>query len=34
MLARIRVNVIESLNRARGEAAETIHHLFMSKLNG
>ena len=22
------------MNRARGEAAETIHHLFMAKLKG
>ncbi len=34
MLARIRVNVIEGVNCARGQAAETIHHLFMAKLKG
>ena len=27
-------NKIEGVNRSRGEAAETIHHLFMSKLKG
>ena len=27
-------NAIEGVNRARGEAAETIHHLFMAKLKG
>jgi four helix bundle protein len=27
-------NKIEGVNRARGEAAETIHHLFMAKLKG
>jgi len=25
---------IEGVNRARGEAAETIHHLFMAKIKG
>ena len=25
---------IEGVNRARGEAAETIHHLFMTKIKG
>ncbi|MBW2641753.1 MAG: four helix bundle protein [Deltaproteobacteria bacterium] len=27
-------NKIEGVNCARGEAAETIHHLFMAKLKG
>ena len=27
-------NKIEGVNRARGEAAETIHHLFMAELKG
>jgi four helix bundle protein len=27
-------NKIEGVNRARGEAAETIHHLFMARLKG
>ena len=27
-------NKIEGLNRSRGEAAETIHHLYMAKLKG
>jgi len=27
-------NKIEGVNRSRGEAAETIHHLFISKLKG
>lgn len=27
-------NKIEGVNRGRGEAAETIHHLFMAKLKG
>ena len=27
-------NKIEGVNRTRGEAAETIHHLFMAKLKG
>ena len=27
-------NKIEGVNRARGESAETIHHLFMAKLKG
>ena len=27
-------NKIEGVNRARGEAAETIHHFFMAKLKG
>lgn len=27
-------NKIEGVNRARGEAAETIHHMFMAKLKG
>ena len=27
-------NKIEGVNRARGETAETIHHLFMAKLKG
>jgi four helix bundle protein len=27
-------NKIEGVNRARGEAAETIHHLFIAKLKG
>jgi four helix bundle protein len=27
-------NKIEGFNRSRGEAAETIHHLFMAKLKG
>ena len=27
-------NKIEGVNRSRGEASETIHHLFMSKLKG
>ena len=26
-------NKIEGINRSRGEAAETIHHLFMATLN-
>ena len=28
------LNKIGGVNRARGEAAETIHHLFMAKLKG
>jgi four helix bundle protein len=28
------LNKIEAVNRSRGEAAETIHHLFMAKLKG
>ena len=27
-------NKIEGVNRARGESAETIHHLFMARLKG
>ena len=27
-------NKIEGVNRSRGEASETIHHLFIAKLNG
>ncbi len=27
-------NKIEGINRSRGEAAETIHHLFMAHLKG
>jgi len=27
-------NKIEGINRSRGEAGETIHHLFMAKLKG
>jgi four helix bundle protein len=27
-------NKIEGANRSRGEAAETIHHLYMAKLKG
>jgi len=27
-------NKIEGVNRSRGEAGETIHHLFMAKLKG
>ena len=27
-------NKIEGVNRSRGEAAETLHHLFMAKLKG
>jgi len=27
-------NKIEGVNRSRGEANETIHHLFMAKLKG
>jgi len=27
-------NKIEGVNRSRGEAAETIHHLFMASLKG
>jgi four helix bundle protein len=27
-------NKIEGVNRARGEALETVHHLYMSKLKG
>jgi four helix bundle protein len=27
-------NTIEGLNRSRGEAAETIHHLFMAREKG
>ncbi len=27
-------NKIEGVNRARGEALETIHHLYMGKLKG
>ncbi|HUY36045.1 MAG TPA: four helix bundle protein [Pirellulales bacterium] len=27
-------NKIEGVNRARGEAMETVHHLFMAKLKG
>lgn len=27
-------NMIEGVNRSRGEAGETIHHLFMAKLKG
>jgi four helix bundle protein len=28
------LNKIEGVNRSRGEANETIHHLFMAKLKG
>jgi four helix bundle protein len=28
------LNKIEGVNRSRGEAAETIHHLFMAKMKG
>jgi len=34
MMIRYIRNKIESVNCARGEAAETIHHLFMAKLKG
>jgi four helix bundle protein len=27
-------NKIEGVNRSRGEAAETVHHLFMAQLKG
>ena len=27
-------NKVEEVNRSRGEAGETIHHLFMAKLKG
>ena len=27
-------NKIEGVNRSRGEAAETIHHLYIAKLKG
>ncbi len=27
-------NKIEGVNRSRGEAGETIHHLFMARLKG
>ena len=27
-------NKIEGINRSRGEAAETVHHLFMAQLKG
>jgi four helix bundle protein len=27
-------NKIEGVNRSRGEAAETIHHLYMANLKG
>ena len=27
-------NKIEGVNRSRGEASETVHHLYMSKLKG
>jgi four helix bundle protein len=27
-------NKIEGVNRSRGEAAETVHHLYMAKLKG
>jgi len=27
-------NKVEGVNRSRGEAGETIHHLFMAKLKG
>jgi four helix bundle protein len=27
-------NKIEGVNRSRGEAGETIHHLFIAKLKG
>lgn len=27
-------NKVEGVNRSRGEAAETIHHLFMAQLKG
>jgi hypothetical protein len=27
-------NKIEGVNRSRGEAGETVHHLFMAKLKG
>ena len=27
-------NKIEGVNRSRGEAGETIHHLFISKVKG
>jgi len=27
-------NKIEGVNRSRGEAAETVHHLFMAHLKG
>jgi len=27
-------NKIEGINRSRGEAAETVHHLFIAKLKG
>jgi four helix bundle protein len=27
-------NKIEGVNRARGEALETVHHLFIAKLKG
>jgi len=34
MMIRYIRNKIEGVNRARGEAAETIDHLFMAKLKG
>jgi hypothetical protein len=34
MMIRYIRNKIEDVNRARGEASETIHHLFMAKLEG
>ena len=30
----LHVYQIEGVNRSRGEAGETIHHLFMAKLKG
>jgi four helix bundle protein len=27
-------NKVEGVNRSRGEAAETVHHLFMARLKG
>ena len=34
MMIRYIRNKIEDVNRAKGEAAETIDHLFMAKLKG
>jgi len=34
MMIRYILNKIEGVNRAGGETAETIHHLFTAKLKG
>jgi hypothetical protein len=34
MMVGIFGNTIEGVNRSRGEAAETVHHLFIAKLRG